>query len=141
MYAGTLLVNGTNGAGVVDVWPGATLGGSGLINGPVSVSAGATLAPGGQGALRVPVAPAPGGGYSHFGRLAIGDFEVVCTLKTVWGIISHRHVMMDHHFEFCDPAFPDNLIDFVKLAAHNAQRCFELAHNRMWNRHRREHRY
>ena len=88
--------------------------------------------------LVVSVAPAPGGGYSHFGGMIVGDDKVVLRLKTVWGIMRHRSEKSEHHFEYCDPAFPDNLVGFVKLAAHNAQRCFELAHRRMWARHRRE---
>jgi hypothetical protein len=88
--------------------------------------------------LAMGVSVAPGGAFSHYGRLVVGDDEVVFTVKTVWGIIRHRSEAAEHHFEYCDPAFPDNLVGFVKLAAHNAQRCFELAHRRMWARHRRE---
>ena len=84
------------------------------------------------------VSVAPGGAFSNFGRLVVGEGEVVFTVKTVWGIIRHQSVTAEHRFEYCDPAFPDNLVDFVKLAAHNSQRCFSLAHRRMWARHRRE---
>ena len=39
--------------------------------------------------LTMSVAPAPGGAYSYFGWLAVGDAEVVLTLKTVRGIMRH----------------------------------------------------
>jgi len=39
--------------------------------------------------LAMSVAPAPGGAYSYFGWLAVGDAEVVLTLKTVRGIMRH----------------------------------------------------
>lgn len=45
VIAGTLLVNGSLGAGMVTV-AGGTLGGNGVIGGPVTVQPGATLAPG-----------------------------------------------------------------------------------------------
>ncbi|MBA4386659.1 MAG: hypothetical protein C0404_01690 [Verrucomicrobia bacterium] len=49
VMAGTLLINGTNGMGVVDVWPGATLGGTGVVSGAVAIGDGGTLAPGNGG--------------------------------------------------------------------------------------------
>jgi len=90
-----------------------------------------------SGNLVLSVAVAPGGAFSHFSRLTVGDAEAILSTKTVWGIMRHQHRQVEHYFDYCDPAFPDNLIAFVKLAAHNAQRCFSLAHRRMWARHRR----
>lgn len=46
---GTLLVNGTLGSSPLTIYFGATLSGAGLIKGPVSISPGATLAPGPSG--------------------------------------------------------------------------------------------
>ena len=48
---GTLLVNGMTGTNLVMVATGATLGGTGILNGPVTVAAGGTLAPGGLGTI------------------------------------------------------------------------------------------
>jgi hypothetical protein len=88
--------------------------------------------------LAMSVGVAPGGAYSHYGRLTVGDAEVVFSTKTVWGIMRHQHRVVEHHFEYCEREFPDNLIAFVKLAARNAQRCFSLSHSRMWDRRRRD---
>ena len=49
--AGTLLINGTSGAGAVTNAAFTTLGGNGTISGPVSVSAGGNLAAGGVGTI------------------------------------------------------------------------------------------
>lgn len=84
------------------------------------------------------VAPAPGGAYSCFGKLKIEESTVTLSLKTVWGIMAHRHELRNYRFDFCDPAFPDNVLVFVKQAAANAQRCFDLSHQRCWARFGRE---
>ena len=47
--AGTLLLNGTNQPSLTTVFSNATLGGTGTINGPVTVSSGGILSPGGTG--------------------------------------------------------------------------------------------
>ena len=89
------------------------------------------------GQLVLSVSQCPGGAYSHFGRIVVDDFEAVLWVKTVWGIMARRSERTEHHFEYCDPAFPENLVDFVKRAARNANRCYELAFQRGWSRYER----
>jgi hypothetical protein len=88
--------------------------------------------------LSLCVSTCGGGAYSYFGNLLVSEFEVVFAVKTLWGIMRSRFDMVDHHFEFCDPAFPDNLIEFVKLSATRTNRCFTLQHKRGWKRRYRE---
>lgn len=49
VIAGTLLLNGTNTPSLTTVFSGATLGGTGVISGPVSVKSGGILSPGNNG--------------------------------------------------------------------------------------------
>ena len=84
------------------------------------------------------VAKCPGGAYSQFGTIKVNEDHVYMMLKTVKGIISRRSEHTKHNLPFCDPHFPDNLIELVKTAAKNAQKCFDLSHSRTWMRYRRE---
>jgi len=84
--------------------------------------------------LSLSVGPAPGGAYSHFGSLMVGSYETVFSVKTVWGIMGHRSDKEEFHFEYCDPAFPDNLIAFVKRAAFNTHKCYKLQNKRFWRK-------
>jgi hypothetical protein len=84
------------------------------------------------------VSKCPGGAYSQFGTLWVKEDLVYAEFKTVWAIVGHRARCSKHNFSFCDPNFPDNLVDFSKKAAANAQKCFDLSHARVWRRHRRK---
>jgi len=83
------------------------------------------------------VSHGPGGAWSVFGSLKVENYYINVRLKTVWGIIRHHAEYEYFEFEFCDPSFPNNLHQFVVTAAINAQRCFDLGHTRMWQRHER----
>jgi len=92
----------------------------------------------GPGQMLLSVSNCPGGAYAQLGHLLVGEIETVFTVKTVWGIMGHRSVMTKHYFEYCDPAFPDNLVAFVKRAAFNTNKCYKLQSRRFWMHYGRE---
>lgn len=82
--------------------------------------------------------PCGGGAYNQFGTARFEESRIKLELKTVWGIIRHRFSNLTYYFDFCDPCFPDNIIIFVKEAAKNSQRTFDLSHKRSCKRRYRE---
>lgn len=88
------------------------------------------------------VSACPGGSYHFFARLYVGDSGVSFSVRTVRSIIRRRfNESQGFFFEYCDPAFPDNLFEFVRRAAANALKCYELDNKRSHARRRRNERH
>jgi len=86
---------------------------------------------------RCSVASCPGGAWSYFGGFVIEDLRIVASATTIRGIVSNRTEFKSHNFEFCDPRFPINFLDFLDAATLNAHYCFQLAYYRRWEKYRR----
>ena len=90
------------------------------------------------GDLHLAVAPAPGGGYYSHGTGHVFEDRVEWTIQTVWEVLRIKTASDFYVFQFCDPAFPENMYDFLKRAAINFRRIDDLKHRLYWKRHSRE---
>jgi len=90
------------------------------------------------GDIMISTAPAPGGGWRVCGNGHVHPDHVELKLQTVLDIMKIRTASDRRLFDFGDPAFPENLYDFLRRVAVNAERANNLKHRRYWARHSRE---
>lgn len=83
------------------------------------------------------VSKCPGGSYHFFAQLSVDGSGVTLRARTVWSIFRRTNHAESFLFEYCDPAFPDNLFEFVDRAATNALKCYQLDNTRSHARRRR----
>lgn len=86
------------------------------------------------------VSSCPGGAFSFFANYNIGDEKIILRVRTVRSVFRRTNEVESFHFEYCDPAFPENFYDLVGRSAVNVLKCCKLEHDRSWRRHSRSER-
>lgn len=79
----------------------------------------------------------PGGAWSSFGNGTIKDDHVILELKTIRNLVYRKTGTETYRYDFVDPGFPDNMLEFLAKAAINARKALDLGHTRMWQGQRR----